>query len=246
MNGLLPVVLPSVLLIAAMGFLSRVGTGCAIGREVQRKTLHISVGLAALSFPLFLDEWWEIVSALALAVAWFFAVRRIAGLRSRFGPVLHGVKRQTLGEIYFALSIGVLLLLAHDEPILFVVPVMILALADAFAAIVGKVFPKGPMTGIAKGKTLAGCGTFFAIALLVSCGMLVLLGNVPLAHALTVAAVLAATTCCAEAVSRRGMDNLVVPAAAYLILLFSGIPDEAGSQSIRQLQADLTTLMASR
>jgi len=219
MNGILPVAIPPMLLFSAMGILSLIDNGHVIARELKRKALHISVGLTALSFPLFLTAPWMIVTALGLVVLWLFAVRRVPILRRHFGSVLHEVSRDSLGEIYFALSIGGLLLLTPDKPVFFVVPILILALADASAAIVGKVFPIGPLTGIARGKTVAGCAAFFVVAFLVSFGTLVGLVELQTAHALMLASALAVTTCAAEAVSRGGIDNFVVPGTAYLTLM---------------------------
>jgi phytol kinase len=219
MNSFIPIAIPPVMLLSAMGMLSRIDSGHVIARELKRKALHISVGLTALSFPLFLTETWMIITALGLVVAWLFAVRRIPALRRHFGSVLHEVKRDSLGEIYFALSIAGLLLLTQDEPIFFVIPILILALADASAAIVGKVFPIGRLTGVARGKTAAGCAAFFAVAFLVSFASLLGLAELQTVHALLIATALAVTTCAAEAVSRGGIDNFVVPGTAYLTLL---------------------------
>jgi len=219
MNAILPVAIPPFLLFSAMGLLSRIDNAHVVARELKRKALHISVGLTALSFPLFLTAPWMIVTALGLVVAWLLAVRRIPILRRHFGSVLHEVSRDSLGEIYFALSIGGLLLLTQDKPLFFVIPILILALADASAAIIGKVFPIGPLSGIARGKTVAGCAAFFAVAFVVSFGSLVGLADLQLAHALMLATALAVTTCAAESVSRGGIDNFVVPGTAYLTLM---------------------------
>jgi len=244
MNSLVLIAIPPALLFLAMGLLSRINNGHIIARELKRKALHISVGLTALLFPLFLNEPWMIITALGLVVAWLLAVRQISVLRAHFGSVLHGVRRESLGEIYFAFSIAGLLLLTQNEPIFFVIPILILALADAFAAIAGKVFPIGPLAGIARGKTAAGCTAFFSVAYLVSYGSLVAFADLQTAHALIVATVLAMTTCVSEAICRRGIDNVVVPGVAYLVLLCSNIPGDAGVSSIVQLHHELNTMMA--
>jgi phytol kinase len=227
-----------------MGMLSRINNSHMIVRELKRKALHICVGLTALSFPLFLTETWMIIAALGLVVAWLMAVRQIPILRRHFGSVLHEVRRESLGEIYFAFSIGGLLLLTQNEPIFFVIPILILALADAFAAIVGKVFPVAPLAGMARGKTAAGCATFFAVAFIVSSWVLLAIADLQLGHALAAATGLATATCITEAVSRRGVDNLLIPAVAYLVLLGSNIPKFAGNTTITQLQLELNTLVA--
>ncbi len=244
MTSMISIAIPPLLLFSAMGILSRIDSSHIIVRELKRKALHICVGLTALSFPLFLNETWMVIAALGLVVAWLMAVRNIPALRQHFGSVLHGVKRESLGEIYFALSIGGLLLLTQNEPILFVIPILILTLADAFAAIVGKVFPFGSLAGIARGKTAAGCTAFFVIAFVASFWTLVALADLQTTHALMVATGLAMATCVTEAISRRGIDNLLVPAMAYFILLGSNIPDFAGRTTIAQLQLELNTLVS--
>jgi phytol kinase len=244
MTSLIPIAIPPVLLFTVMGLLSRINDCHIIVRELKRKALHICVGLTALSFPLFLTETWMIMTALGLVLAWLVAVRQVPALRRHFGSVLHEVRRETLGEIYFAFSIGGLLLLTQNEPIFFVVPILILALADAFAAIVGKVFPIGPLAGLARGKTAAGCVTFFAVAFIVSFWSLVTIADLQTVHALAAATFLAMTTCITEAISRRGVDNLLIPAVAYLVLLGSNIPRFAGEATIAQLRLEINTLVA--
>jgi len=243
MTSLIPIAIPPVLLFSVMGILSRIDNSHIIVRELKRKALHICVGLTALSFPLFLNETWMIISALGLVVAWLMAVRQVPALRRHFGSVLHEVKRKSLGEIYFAFSIGGLLLLTQNEPIFFVIPILVLTLADAFAAIVGKVFPIGPLGGMARGKTAAGCTAFFVVAFIVSFWPLLAIANLQTVHALAAATGLAMATCVTEAISRRGVDNLLVPAVAYLVLLGSNIPKFAGIATITQLQLELNTLV---
>ena len=244
MNNIIPIAIPSVLLLTAMGVLSRIKNGHIVVQELKRKALHISVGLMALTFPLFLNAPWKIITAIGIVVVWLMAVRQVPVLKRHFGSVLHDIRRQSLGEIYFALSIAALLLLTQNEPILFVIPILILALADAFAAIVGKVFPVGRLAGIAKGKTAAGCAAFFAVAFSVSYWSLISFADLQFSHALMVAAGLAISTCVVEAISRRGIDNLFVPAMAYLVLLCSKIPEYAGKTTIDQFQLELNTLVA--
>lgn len=243
MSSLVLIAIPVALLISVMGILSYIESSHLIVRELKRKALHISVGLAAICFPLILREPWMIVAALGLVIAWLTSVRRFSFLRRHFGAVLHDVKRESHGEIYFAISIGGLLLLTQNEPILFVIPILILTLADAFAAIVGKVFPIGPLAGIATGKTAAGCSTFFIVAFAVSSWVLVTFVDLPTTHTLVLAAALAAATCFAEAISRRGIDNLIVPGLAYLTLLWSNVPSTAVNTSIVQLQLEFNALI---
>lgn len=202
-----------------MGMLSRISSGHTITKELKRKALHIGVGMTALAFPFFLDSTWEVIVALGTALAWLLAVRFVPTLRHHFGSVLHGVRRRSLGEVYFAIAIAALLLLTQGSPVFFVIPVLILTLADASAAIAGKLYPVGRLSGFARGKTVIGCSVFFTVAILVSFASLTFLTDLNLRDVFLLATVLAGATCVVEAVSRRGLDNLAIPAVAYLVLV---------------------------
>ena len=54
-----------------------------------------------------------IVVALGLVLSWMLAVRTMPALNERFGCVLHDAGRASRGELYFALAIAGLLLLAY-------------------------------------------------------------------------------------------------------------------------------------
>jgi len=221
-TALLPV-LPSLLLVPAMGMLSRIRSSSALGRELRRKALHVGVGTSALFFPYVLTEAWMILCALGLIGGWMVGVRRIPALHSRFGAVLHDTRRVSAGELYFAAAIAFLLLVACADPLLYVVPVCVLTFADAAAAIVGKAVPYGRLSGMARHKTLSGCLAFFVTALAVTLFGVLRYTTLPIGPAVTVAAVIAAGACALEAVSRRGADNVLVPLGVWLWLYFAGL-----------------------
>ena len=133
-TSLIALLVPPLLLIPAMGFLSRIHCKREITGELRRKALHVGTGLIALSFPIYLTTPWMVLTALSIVIAWMIAVRRIEVLKVRFGSCLHGTKRASFGEIYFALSIASLMLLTADRPLFFVIPLLILTLADSAAA----------------------------------------------------------------------------------------------------------------
>ncbi len=217
-DSLLLLILPPLLLVPAMGLLSMIRSTHKIGQELKRKSLHVGIGLAALSFPLVLTEPWMVVSGLSLAVAWMTAVRILPCLQRRFGSVLHDCDRKSMGEVYFALSIGALILLTPDSHLLYVIPVLILTLADTAAAIFGRLIPSKPLTGFLRGKSVAGCTAFFVVAVVICVAMLTVYTALPAWQITTAALVVATATCLAEAVSRRGLDNLAVPLVAWVVL----------------------------
>jgi phytol kinase len=218
LSPLISLLLPPLLLVPAMGLLSCIESRSPIEIEFRRKAFHISIGLASLSFPLFLTKPWMVIAALSLVFFWMYLVRHMPTMRRRFGPVLHATDRHSNGEMYFAFAIGALLLASNGDSVLYVIPLLILSIADALAAIVGRIMPLMPLSGLAKGKTASGSAAFCITALLVTLPALMALTDFSFGLALVVALTIAVATCIAEAISSRGFDNLAVPAVALFIL----------------------------
>ena len=109
-NSLLALALPPLLIVPAMGLLSRTRGHDSIGCELRRKALHVCVGLSSLVLPLLLTQTWTILAAFALVAGWFVAVRSMSCLQQRFGRVLHDAGRESWGEMYFAVALAGLLL----------------------------------------------------------------------------------------------------------------------------------------
>ena len=217
-DSLYLLVLPPLMLVPAMGLLSMIRSTHKIGQELKRKSFHVGVGLASLSFPLVLNEPWKVITGMSLAVAWMSAVRVLPCLQRYFGSVLHDCERKSMGEVYFALSIAGLLLVTSSSPLLFAIPVLILALADAAAAIFGRLIPSIALSGFLRGKTVAGCCAFFLVAAAICVAMLTFYTALPAWQIVLCALIVATATCLAEAICRRGLDNLVVPLVAWAVL----------------------------
>ncbi len=225
-NLTIELVLPSLLIVPAMGLLSAVRSQSGLGAEIRRKALHIGVGTAALAFPALLREPLTVIAALSLVVGWMLAVRFVPALKDRFGCVLHGVGRLSWGEIWFAASIALLLLADGGHAALYAAPLLVLTYSDALAAIVGRAWPLGRLPGRLSGKTMAGAAAFVVSAFLVTAVTLSLTTDM---HAVAVSATAIAVSlgaCLAEMLSRRGFDNFTVPAAAWLVLfpILNGYP----------------------
>jgi phytol kinase len=218
-DSLLLFVLPPLLLVPAMGVLSMIRSSHQIGRELKRKSFHVGIGLVALSFPVIWTESWMVISGLSLALAWMFAVRVLPCLQKYFGSVLHDCDRRSMGELYFAVAVAGLVLVTRDSPLLYVIPILILSLADAAAAIAGRLIPSQQLSGLLRGKSVAGCSAFFIVAATICITMLTLYTDLPAWQIGFCAIVVATATCLAEATCRGGLDNLVVPLVAWLVLL---------------------------
>ena len=217
-NPLLALIAPSLLLVPAMGILSRLEGGSPVRQEIRRKALHVLGGLVALTFPLFLTSDWMIVTALGLVLAWMFSVRTIPLLKERFGCVLHDAGRASRGELYFAVAVAGLLFLANSNPVYYVVPVLILSLADAAAAVVGRGWPRGRLPAVFGGKTMSGSLAFFITAFAITATSLSWLTGLTPLPVFAVSMVVAMGCTVAEAVSTGGLDNISVPVTAWLLM----------------------------
>ncbi len=124
-----------------------------------------------------------------------------------------------MGEFYYAVSVAGLILLTSGKPYLYVIPILILALADAAAAICGRLVPSRSLTGIFQDKSVAGCTAFFVIAAVICAVTLVSYTQLPSWSILACALLVSGASCFAEAVSRNGLDNLFVPFTAWAVLV---------------------------
>lgn len=185
--------------------------------ELVRKLLHVGAGSVALSFPWLFATTWPVLTVAGISVLalWGF---RVCGCLRRLRGMLDGVGRASLGDIYFFLATAMLFVLSAGDTLLFAVPMLILTLADAAAALIGVRYGR-LRYGTAEGaKTLEGSVAFLIVAFLSALVPLLLFTDTGRAEALVVAAILALAVTIIEAIARKGLDNLFVPLGAFLLL----------------------------
>src|SRR5262249_18012010 len=140
--------------------------------EVVRKLLHMGMGLVTLSFPWLFDETWPVIVLAVLSIALLTSARLVAGLKSSLGSVVSGVARASLGEISFPVGVAVLfVLLIHGgaapfdlRAVLYCIPVLLLTLADAAAALIGITYGRLQYPTADGVKSAEGSVAFFACA----------------------------------------------------------------------------------
>ena len=185
--------------------------------EVTRKIFHLGSGILTLTFPFLFRELWPVLvltGASALPVA---GITFLPGLRRRFGAVTRRVDRATLGELYFPVAIAVLFWLTRgDDPLLFVVPVLMLTFGDATGALIGRRYGITPYEG--GGKSLEGSVAFLVVAFLCVHVPLLLWTGLGRAESLLIAATLALLVMLLEGSAWRGLDNLFIPIGGYFLL----------------------------
>ncbi len=181
--------------------------------EHTRKLSHIGSGFIVLVFPWLLSSAWSV----ALLTVTFLAIL-VGGKKTGLLQSIHGVERRTGGAFYYPVAVLGVWLLSGGEPLLFTVPIAIMAIADTGAALVGKTRGENRFPVLDGERSFEGSATFFGLALAIVLGGLALAQRPGWPDMLLVALVTALLTCAVEAVSVRGSDNLFIPYAAWLVM----------------------------
>jgi phytol kinase len=181
--------------------------------EISRKAVHVGAGAICLLFPVLLSSAW-VVLALAVVFTVFFAMGQKLGVLQCVGRI----KRSSRGSEYYPIAIFLLFVLCGNETWRFVASVLVLAIADAGAALVGTRYGRIRYKVEDAEKTLEGSLAFLALAVLVILLPAVFLSELPLSIVIGSALLVALVVTGLEAISLRGADNLFVPIAAATIL----------------------------
>lgn len=190
--------------------------------EQLRKLVHVlhGTGVAALALLIPL----EIVVAIEIFVLFSMLIVRyvfehfkgIAWIQ--YCARVYNVGRISYGEFFFPLSAIALVFLA-DSPSEFAASIMILGVADALAALVGKKYGRNNTYLVfGQKKSFAGSAAFFVSALSIIWGF-VLLGDVSLTSVhYGLIFLTAGLVTVAENLGVYGSDNLLIPVVAVLLL----------------------------
>jgi phytol kinase len=217
MNNLLAVAISFVYVFAAIGIAEGLRKAFRWPVEFTRKFIHIAVGMWSVGTALlFTDKWFAVIPPLSFVVLNYISYRR-----NTFAAMEHEDK-SNLGTVYFPLAFAIIILLTFDvSKAMMVAALMPLTWGDAFAAIIGKRWGRHKYTIAGATRSIEGSVAMFAFSFVSV--MLVFLLMEPLRGAdvlwaIVFALVTAAASTLAEAVSVRGLDNLLVPAASLLSL----------------------------
>ena len=176
--------------------------------ELSRKLIHILVG----SFVAFWPYIMSVNSIRIISVLFMIVV--FSSMKFNIFKSIHTVKRDSLGEIYFAISVG-LITFINPSHLVYTIALLNMSLADGLAALVGTYYGMNRKYKVyGRTKTVLGSLTFFVVALVLilifidKTGHLFGLGYLALAAGLTLI----------ENISPMGMDNLLVPLVTALFL----------------------------
>ncbi len=188
--------------------------------EITRKFAHFSSVLATVPFPyIFPSHWYVLVLALLFAAALFITQN------GKLLKSIHDIERKSIGSYLLPLSIYVTFLFSEllDNRFIYILPMLILAISDPMAAILGiniksyngriKIF------GRKLNKTWLGSGAFLVSSFVISIIALFFHRGVFDFEAFWLAMLMALVTMLAEMISWKGSDNLSIPLSAVVVLV---------------------------
>jgi phytol kinase len=214
--ALIPVSIAS--LLGVMLMVRVLGGRFLLRPELQRKLVHVSTGLYALTLPFTFQSTASVLILIALSLVVLSALRLPTFAHSGIGAAVHAVGRKSYGEIYLALSVGLIFWLSGGQLILYVLPILVLTLSDAAAALAGTRYGSRHFQVEAGSKSWEGVAMFFMVTLIISMTLLLLMSDIGRANVVVLSAIIAAFGALVEADSWGGLDNLFVPTGLYLLL----------------------------
>ncbi|MCB0282005.1 MAG: DUF92 domain-containing protein [Calditrichaeota bacterium] len=205
-------------LIGISEFLSR---SFGLSKEFTRKFVHVSVGVLVFIFSFF------ITGAQALIfLCLVFSIINLLIIKFDLVPALNG-NRKSYGTVYYPLALMIALIMLWDHyKIIFLNIVLILALADAAAAIVGQ-NSKKPITYkiLNDVKTIQGSSAMFFTTFIIIVGLYFTNEKIELSYSIwIIAPIIALIITLAEAISSKGSDNLSISIISgfFLFIFFFG------------------------
>jgi len=190
--------------------------------ETTRKLIHIGTGILTLTFPIFFTSvlW---VALLCLS----FLLILLASQRYNFLRSINDIDRKSHGSALYPIIV-VLIFAFYDayqfiqspyfligNVAYFYLPILIMAIADPMAAVVGKKYPVGVYKIRKQQKSLSGSLAFFLTAIVIC------LSFIHVDYWWLILLISLSTTL-VEGLSKNGFDNFSIPlAVAINLIVFS-------------------------
>lgn len=188
--------------------------------EIQRKAVHVATGLFAMVLPWLLPQPWQVYGLLVLALIVMAILRIPAFARGGAGAALHGVERRSWGDFMLIAAVGTLYFFSRGGavPILYVLPLAVLTLSDAAAALTGSSYGRMRYTIEDGQKSIEGSTIFFLVTWILAMVALLLLSDVTRTNVVLLSLIVAAFATVIEADSWRGFDNYFVPVGVLILV----------------------------
>ncbi len=188
--------------------------------EITRKLAHFLATLSTVTFPFLFDHHLYVLVLAVIFFALLFLSRKTRHLKS-----IHDIERKSLGSYLLPLAIYLTFLVSHilGNPFLFILPILILAICDPVAGILGmNLMVYNHQIRIFKwklNKTSTGSIAFFVSSFIISIIALYFYRMSFDPKTFWVALLVASAGTLTEMLSWKGTDNLFIPMSVLLVLL---------------------------
>lgn len=228
--------------------------------EYTRKFVHVGTGFITLLFPLLLTHhlW-------VLFLCSSFAILLLLSLKFNFLPSINKIERKSVGSLAYPLAVYISFLAfnfstdfiqnqnsnteisTHSNLIYFYLPMLILAISDPMAALLGRNLSKRQFSFFSNNKvlrlflksnpthnyqiktpckTIIGSVAFFGSAFLIGVILFFSLNEFSFFVGISLAFFVAFCATFSEAFSKKGWDNLTIPVTVISVLfLFHQVAD---------------------
>ena len=188
--------------------------------EISRKFAHFVSVLATVPFPyIFTSHWYILILAIIFALI-LFITRHGTLLKS-----IHDINRKSIGSYLLPVSIWATFWISEyfDNKLMYILPMLILAISDPMAAIVGISLEKNnhriKIFGIDTHKSMFGSLAFFISSLTICLIAFYFNKGAFGLSSLILAVAIAVISTLGELFSWRGSDNLTIPLTVILSLV---------------------------
>lgn len=184
--------------------------------NVTRQIIHIGTGLICILFPLWLtNQWYVLILCLSFAILLFLS------MKYKLLPSINKIDRNSYGTLLYPLAVYISFIsytYYNNQLLFFYLPVLIMAICDPIAALVGKRFPYGRFYIRHYTKTFAGSIAFFICSMLLTAIIYHLFPVTLHLPFIEMVFLTAAVSTIAEALSYKGYDNISIPLSVILVL----------------------------
>lgn len=185
--------------------------------EYTRKFVHVGTGILCMLFPVLLNSHWEV-----LFLCGSFAIILLLSFKLKFLQSVNAIGRKSFGSLAYPAAVYFAFLcytfvnargISSLHPLLFFyLPILIMALCDPIAALVGRKVPLKTFK-IGDGKKSVGGSLSFLLAAILLTVLLMSLFQKDFSVSLLIwtALLTASSTMFVEAISPHGLDNITIP-----------------------------------
>lgn len=210
---MIAILLYSVLYLVLFGITDLLYHKMNVAVETTRKIVHVSTGLIAMTFPIYLDHFWQV-----LALCCSFLLLMAVSEKLYWFKSITAIERKSYGSWLFALIVLCCFYIQVElnNMAYYYLPILVLSISDPIAALVGKATQFVPIKVFGSTKTLGG-----SIAFLVTTSLILLVfdqlsgtGSWPIIYIVLSSIVVTV----AELLSTKGWDNLTIPLTTVVLI----------------------------